>query len=350
MHERPGFILAPFVTGFSETAAGPVPQIAARLTWRDRFGTIGARTGLFRNNYKITPGLYCVGNPGQDSPILATANYKLSFDALRKELTEIDAWLLVADTRGINVWCAAGKGTFSTAEISYQINHARLAEIVRHREIILPQLGAVGVAALELKKSCGFKGRFGPVLAKDIPRFLDSAQNTDEAMRSITFTLAERAVLVPVEICLLWKPVLIALAVIFLLSGIGPGIYSLNEAWHRGLIAASTTAMAALAGAIATPLLLPWLPGRQFWFKGLQTGLLAGLTAFALFRPEVGAVAATGLVLWATGIASYLAMNFTGSTPFTSLSGVGQEMRRGLPIQIGTVGTALICWLAGAFF
>jgi hypothetical protein len=320
------------------------------MSWRDRLGTVGARIGFFRNNYKITPGLYGVGNPGPESPVLVTANYKLSFDALRKELSGIDAWLLVVDTRGINVWCAAGKGTFSTAEVAYQVKSAGLDKIVSHREIILPQLAAVGVASLDLKKSCGFRGIFGPIQAQDIPRFFEKGKIADESMRTITFDLRERAVLVPVEICLLWKPILIALAAIFILSGIGPDVYSFGDAWHRGLVAASASAFAILAGAVATPILLPWLFGRQFWFKGLQTGFIAGLAALILLAPDVGLLAGLGLFLWTVSTASYLAMNFTGSTPFTSLSGVGIEMRRGLPIQIAGTTLAFLCWLAGAFF
>lgn len=324
--------------------------MATSLSRRDRLGTIGARSGFLRNNYKLIPGLYCVGSPGSESPVFVTANYKLSFDALRQELSGIEAWILVVDTRGINIWCAAGKGTFSTAEVAYQVKNAQLDKIVTHREVILPQLGAVGVAALDLKKSCGFRGIFGPVLARDIPKFLQNGKIADEAMRTVTFRLSERAVLVPVEICLLWKPLLIAVMTIFVLSGLGPEIYSFEDAWQRGLAAASTSVLAVIAGAIVTPLLLPWIPGRQFWLKGIQTGLIAGLVAYALFSSEVGRLAGFGLFLWAISTASYLAMNFTGSTPFTSLSGVGHEMRRGLPLQVGAAGLALLCWVAGPFF
>ncbi|RJX20638.1 MAG: hypothetical protein C4563_06035, partial [Desulfobulbus sp.] len=109
-------------------------------------GTVRARVGIFRSGYKVNPGLYCVGNAGPESPVLATANYKLSFDALRRELAGIDAWILVTDTRGINVWCAAGKGTFCADEIGLQVLRAKLDQVVRHRELILPQFGATGVA------------------------------------------------------------------------------------------------------------------------------------------------------------------------------------------------------------
>jgi len=66
----------------------------------------------FRMSYAISPGLYAVGNPTKESDVFVSANYKLSFDVLRRELKGFNAWILVLDTKGINVWCAAGKGTF----------------------------------------------------------------------------------------------------------------------------------------------------------------------------------------------------------------------------------------------
>lgn len=319
------------------------------MTGRDRFGTVKARTGIARTNYKVIPGLYCVGTPGPESPVIVTANYKLSFDALRKELAGIEAWILVVDTRGINVWCAAGKGTFATEEVAFQVKTTHLAEVVSHRELILPQLAATGVAAYELNKKCGFKGVFGPVLAAQIPRFLRNGKQADETMRAVTFTLRERLVLVPVEIWLLWKLLLIVLLAIFVLSGIGPDVYSLAATWTRGSAAAVATLLAILAGAMATPILLPWIPGRQFWLKGMQVGALTGMAAVLLSGGRTNIIGDIGLWVWTVVIASYLAMNFTGSTPYTSLSGVEKEMRRGLPLQIGGVVLALVLWVAAPF-
>ena len=113
----------------------------------DHVGTIRARLGISRDRYRVAPGLYIVGKPGAESPVLVTANYKLSFDSLRKELGGIDAWILVLDTMGVNVWCAAGKRTFSTEEVIRQVNGVGLDKLVTHRELILPQLGAPGVSA-----------------------------------------------------------------------------------------------------------------------------------------------------------------------------------------------------------
>ncbi len=324
-----------------------MPRVATSLTLRDNVGTIGARTGFTRNNYKITPGLYCLGAADKDSPVLVTANYKLSFDALRRELAGQNAWILVIDTRGINVWCAAGKGTFSTEEVAYQVQRAQLDQVVSHRELLLPQLSASGVTAHELKKLCGFRGRFGPILAADLPEFLRTGE-TSEKMRTVTFTLRERAVLLPLELCIIWKQLAIAAVIFFILSGISPDFFSPGLALSRGTRLLVATLAAVLAGAVATPLLLPWLPFRQFWMKGAVTGGSAALLLFVGLPPTNG-IEMLALFLWISGCSAFLAMNFTGSTPYTSLSGVAKEMRHGLAFQISSAVLALLFWVAEPF-
>ena len=322
--------------------------MSTALSTRDKLGTFGARTGFSRNNYSITPGLYCIGEPDKNSPVLVTANYKLTFDALRKELTDLSLWILVVDTRGINVWCAAGKKTFSAEEIAYQVQNAKLDQIVSHRKLILPQLAANGVAAHDLKKLCGFRGSFGPILASMLPDFLKTGQR-NETMRTVTFSLKERAVLIPLEICMLWKQLLVACFLIVLLSGVSPDFFSFAAALSRGTILTLATLAAIISGAALTPLLLPWIPFRQFWLKGTVMGGLTALLLLFAGEPDIDSIEKIGLFLWVTSCSAFLAMNFTGSTPFTSLSGVEKEMRRGLPLQIGAVILALISWGAGPF-
>jgi CO dehydrogenase/acetyl-CoA synthase delta subunit len=337
------------VKGFTETDNGPVPQVQTALNFRDHLGTMRARSGIARNQYKINPGLYCVGSPTPESPILVTANYKLSFDALRKELTDLDIWILVIDTRGINVWCAAGKGTFSTDEVALQVQRAGLEKIVSHKELILPQFSASGVATHQLKKKCGFKAIFGPLKAEDIPQFLQNNKKADEKMRTVTFSFSERLVLVPVEILLVWKFFVLISIISFAISGIGQEIYSLSTAWTRGLVAAGATFSAVFAGALITPLLLPWTPGRQFWFKGTVVGAFSGLAYILTIMEGAGSMEKVGIWFWIVAAASYMAMNFTGATPFTSLSGVEKEMRTGLPAQLMGMILGLSCWIAAPF-
>ena len=323
--------------------------MATTAGWPDRLGTAGARLGVIRRRYRVAPGLYAVGSPGPDSPVLVTANYKLSFDSLRFSVSGIDAWLLVADTRGINVWCAAGKGTFSAGEVSDLVRRSRLAEVVSHRRLVLPQLAAPGVTAREVTRDCGFSVRFGPVRATDLPAWLERDGQGDEAMREVTFTLAERAVLIPVELYLLARPLLGLVVLALCLSGLGPGVFSPAAAVQRGVLLLGATGLGILAGAVLVPLLLPWLPARQFWLKGVYTGLAVTALARPLAPANPSGVEQAALALWAVAVSSYLAMNFTGSTPFTSLSGVEREMRRGLPVQLLAVGAAAVLWVVAPF-
>lgn len=351
VHERPGYTLCPFVEDFLTTPVGAVPRIKTRLDRSDYAGALRVRLGVARDDYKVSPGLYAVGHPQPHDPVLVTANYKLSFDHLRRHLGTVSAWILVLDTRGINVWCAAGKGTFGTGEIIHRVDATGLSEVVSHRKLIVPQLGAPGVSAREVKKSCGFEVIWGPVRAEDLPAFLAAGRKAETAMRRVTFTFWERLVLVPVEIWLIRKSLLWSLLVIFLLSGVGRHVFSPADAWQRGLLAAAACLTGILAGAVAVPALLPWIPGRMFSLKGILAGGImgiilvwtAGTSEYIHFWP------AAALVLLTMAVSSFLAMNFTGTTPFTSPSGVEKEMKRFIPVQLLAVLTAAGLWVGSAF-
>jgi hypothetical protein len=339
------------VADFLTTPAGAIPQVQTRLDWPDWLGTVLVRLGFQRNNYKVAPGLYAIGHPDGDAPVLVTANYKLSFDHVRGALQGVAAWLLVLDTRGINVWCAASKGTFGTEELVQRVKQTQLAQVVRHRRLIVPQLGATGVAAHRVKQGGGFEVVWGPIQARDIKEFVRSGQPCNAAMRRITFTLAQRVVLVPVEITLLRKHLLLTLAAIAIVSGIGPRIFSLTAAWQRGWLAVWAIVAGIIAGCVLVPALLPWIPGRTFAFKGLISGAVMGalLAVWQWTHPLITAWSAVALLLLCAALSSFLAMNFTGATPFTSPSGVEKEMRRYMPAQITAALAGVALWVASAF-
>ncbi|MBU0729272.1 MAG: hypothetical protein KKE17_11210 [Proteobacteria bacterium] len=348
--ERPGYQLWHFVEDLVETPVGPVPKVSTNLVMSDQMGAIRVRLGYKRNDYKVAPGLYCVGSPGPEDPVFVTANYKLSFDALRRELTGISGWILVLDTRGINVWCAAGKKTFSTEEVCRQVKATQLDKIIKHRELILPQLGAPGVSAFDVRKACRFKVIWGPVQANDIPEFIRAGKKAEPHMRRPTFTLADRLVLVPVELSLiLSRTTVLVLFGIMLLSGIGTEIFSISAAWQRGLMAIAALFSGVIAGAVLTPALLPWIPGKQFALKGIILGLMAGYATIFLHKGNISTLEIAAMVLSAVAISSYAAMNFTGATPYTSPSGVEKEMRRFMPVQALAVLGAIIAWVAAPF-
>ena len=245
-----------WVTGFIDTAAGRIPQVGTSLVLRDILGAWKARWGIRRMNYKVAPGLYAVGNPDDKSPVLVSANYKMSLDRLRKELTGLDAWIMVLDTKGINVWCAAGKGTFGTAEIVRRIAMLKLDRVVAHRTIIVPQLGAPGVASQEVKKQSGFKVVFGPVRAADINSFLEAGMKATKEMKTVRFEFMDRLVLTPMELVATLKPVAIIAAA--LLVAHLTGLIAVSFSWLYPFIGA------VLIGAAISPALLPWIPGRPF--------------------------------------------------------------------------------------
>ena len=349
LYDKPGYQLCSYVENFLDTSAGPVPRIKTTMDFKDHLGTIMTRSGINRDNYRVAPGLYAVGKPDENSPVLFTANYKLSVDHLRKVLSSLNVWIVVVDTFGINVWCAAGKGTFSSDEVAARIKKIGLDKIVKHREIILPQLSATGVSAHQVRKQSGFKVIWGPVMAKDIADFINAGNKADSSMRKVTFSFLDRLVLVPVELSLVIKNIFWLLLALFILSGIGPGIFSLGQALNKGGMALAAAFGGIAAGAILTPVLLPWIPGRAFSLKGALVGLILALFIPAIFWDNIGAPGLSALFLLTIIISSYLAMNFTGATPFTSPSGVEKEMRKAIPVQALAGIAAVTLWIGDAF-
>lgn len=321
-----------------------VPAATTRLTLLDTIGTWRVRWGYRRSGYRVEPGLYRVGAPTSESPVLVTANYKLSFDTVRSQLTGIDAWLLVLDTKGVNVWCAAGKGTFGTDELVRRIEAAGLAEVVDHRTIVVPQLGAPGVAAREVRERSGFRVVFGPVRARDIRSYLNAGLHAEPEMRRVTFTARERLVVTGVEIAGATRIVIPLLAVVWLIWLAATGAAALLPG-QREIAFVAPFLAALLSGLVITPLLLPWLPGRMFALKGAEVGavLVGAVVALGAERWSLGG--ALGVLLLGTAISSYFAMNFTGSTTFTSPSGVEVELRRALPFQLGAAALGLLVLL-----
>ena len=308
-----------------------MPRISTALTWADRLGSWKARWGIGRMGYLVPPGLYAIGSPSHDSPVLVTANYKMSYDIVRRALGGRSCWLLVLETYGINVWCAAGKGTFGTEELIRRIKVSELDTVVSHRRLILPILGAPGVAAHEVTKQTGFSIRFAALRAGDLPEYLDNGMVTTPAMQELTFTTWERMVLIPVELVEAIKPTVIVAALVF-------AILTALQGYTIGLKAVYAYLGAVLAGTAITPILLPWLPSRSFAFKGVLVGLGWGMIFYFLdggneWRTSM--IIATFMTLPA--ISAFYALNFTGCTPFTSRSGVKKEMRIALPAMAGAL-------------
>ncbi len=338
-----------FVLDTLMTPVGAVPIASEELLWRDLRGHYLVRWNIGRDRFTVEPGLYALGAPHSDSPVLVTANYKMSFDLLRQTMAGSDTWILVLDTKGINVWCAAGEGTFGTEELVDRIQASRLHEVVSHRRLIVPQLGATGVAAFEVKKYSGFSVCYGPVMVQDLPEFLESDCRATPEMRLKQFPFTERLVLVPVDLMQALKQGLPLILAMLLLAGFA-GDMSFSKGMRvYGFPPALAVLCGIVAGSIVTPLLLPWIPGRAFSFKGGLCGLVLFVFLYAsssVFVPESSSLVQLSCLIITLGISSWFGMAFTGASTYTSLNGVRKEMLRAMPAQFIGVVTGIGLWVA----
>ena len=301
-----------------DTTRGEVFTTTSTLTFANRLDHFYARWGVDRMGHRVDPGLYRLGNPTPDSPVFVTANYTLSFDSLRSALTDIEGYILVLDTKGINVWCAAGKGTFGTDELVRRIELTGLSRIVSHRKLILPQLGAPGVSWPDIIRRTGFSIEYGPVRAHDLPEFLKTHTATP-GMRRVRFPLRDRVVLAPVELVHVALPAVVVAIILYFLAGPVSSLAAIS---------------AVLAGTVLFPVLLPYIPTHDFSTKGLILGLAVSLPFAAWFAFGPGLTGWANILAAATplliipAVTAYLALNFTGSTPFASRTGVRKEIFR----------------------
>ena len=310
------------------------------LNSADRWDHFITRIGIRRGEHRVPPGLYRLGSPNAESPVFVTANYTLSFDALRSSLKGIDGYILVLDTRGVNVWCAAGKRTFGTRELVRRIEAVKLTEVVSHRRLILPQLGASGVSAHEVRKASGFTVEYGPVRAEDLPEYLKTHQATAQ-MRKVRFNLRDRLVLSPVDVTQNLLPLLVSMGIGFLIGGL------------PYMLAAMTVI---LSGVVLFPALLPWLPTKDFSSKGGFLGVLAALpfvlsvvlghADWSWYR-QLGQAA--GYLLAMPAAIAFISLNFTGSSTFTSVVGVRKEIYKYIRPMAVLFALGLISLIVFAF-
>jgi len=306
--------------------------ITSNITLNDRLDHFLARWGVSRMGHIVKPGLYKLGNPTADSPVFVSANYTMSFDAVRCALAGTDCYILVLDTKGINVWCAAGKGTFGTDELVQRIAWSGLSGIINHRTLILPQLGAPGISAHEVQRRSGFRVEYGPVRASDLPKYLKTRKATPE-MRLVQFSLKDRFVLTPVEFVHVALPTLVAAIILYFLAG------------PFASLAAIT---AVLAGTVLFPVLLPFIPTHDLSTKGLILGVIAAIPfsiSFAIYSVmplRVNVLASLVPLLIMPAVTAYLALNFTGCTTFTSRTGVKKEIYRYVPVIALMAGSGIL--------
>ncbi len=162
----------------------------------------------------------------------------------------------------------------------------------------------------------------------------------------MNFTLWDRIVLIPVEIVMWSKYAIVVAACLFLLAGLNQKGYSISLAVNNGLASAILFLVIFLVAAVFGPILLPWLPGRAFSVKGIWIGLAAALGLWFYNLERFDTIA---WLLIIPAVTSFVVMNFTRASTYTSLSGVRREMRIAVPLQLFCTVVGAGLWLTGRF-
>jgi hypothetical protein len=253
-------------------------RVSSSWSLSDLWGAVRCRLGgRYCRRYRVAPGLYALGRPAADSPVLLSASYKLSFDLLRRDLGGKDCWILVLDTGGLGVACAIAAGTFSTDEVALRIGASHLQQVVSHRRVIAPQLAAGSLEEELVERHTGFEVLGGPLRSADIPAYLDRGCLATDEMRRSRFGVVDRLALVPQELVRsLARFPAFALAS-FVLAGFTAGGLDPQSAWQASWPLGVLGLCAALAGSLLAPLLTPCLLPLCILPAGWSLG--AGTTA-----------------------------------------------------------------------
>jgi ubiquinone/menaquinone biosynthesis C-methylase UbiE len=291
--------VAQAVAHSDEVALPKIPQLRHQVTlWtlaKELWMLVMRNTPPYPS---VKPGLYAIGQPDAGAPVLVTGNYDLTVRRLLRDTQGLDAYLLVTDSAGINVWCASGGGYLTADKVIAAIRASQLEKVVNHRQLILPQLCATGVDGDRIKSESGWDVRWGPVYSKDIPAYLAAGQQKDDGIRWVQFPLKARLEMAVV----MWGFWALILGLVLLLFN--------REVLGVGL-------GAALFFYLLTGALFPWLPGHDGFGKGVFLAVVSML-AVLIWGPWLGSWDVLRTFNTAMGIgalALFAGADYQGGTP-----------------------------------
>jgi len=145
------------------------------------FPLLTVRQNIYTDPQKpvqVEPGVWEVGKPGPDSPVLVTTNFSLTYYTVEGEVTasRVPSYILVVDTEGTSVLTAWAAEKFTVEMIAEMLNDSNgIKEKVNHNKVIIP--GLVAVMTAKLKDESGWDVLVGPREAMGIPKFLKNLAN-----------------------------------------------------------------------------------------------------------------------------------------------------------------------------
>jgi acetyl-CoA decarbonylase/synthase complex subunit gamma len=121
----------------------------------------------------VDQGIYEIGTPDENSPVLVTTNFSLTYFIVSSEIesSRVPTWLAVHDSEGLSVLTAWAAGKFVPENIAPFIQKSGIKDKVKHNKIVIP--GYVAQISGELEDELGdWKVTVGPREAGDLPQFL----------------------------------------------------------------------------------------------------------------------------------------------------------------------------------
>ena len=127
---------------------------------------------------QMNPGIYRIGTPGKDAPVLLTVNFSLTFFTLEGylESSRVPCFMFIIDTEGLSVLTAVASGKFNETLVKDSIKKFGLENEVSHRTIIIP--GYAAPLSGRIEEATGWKVMVGPRDAADIGGFLHEGWKT----------------------------------------------------------------------------------------------------------------------------------------------------------------------------
>jgi acetyl-CoA decarbonylase/synthase complex subunit gamma len=137
--------------------------------------TLTLRQNIYTDPQKpiqMNPGMYPVGEPGKDAPVLLTVNFSLTYFTLQGylEATKIPCYMLIVDTEGLSVLTAVAAGKLNETLVKESIKKFGVEDLVTHRRLIIP--GYASPLSGKIEEETGWKVLVGPRDAADIGDFL----------------------------------------------------------------------------------------------------------------------------------------------------------------------------------
>ncbi|HKJ99715.1 MAG TPA: acetyl-CoA decarbonylase/synthase complex subunit gamma [Desulfotignum sp.] len=150
--------------------------VMSDFTTESLFPLLLERLNIFTDPQRpmtVTEGIFEINNPDENSPVLVTTNFALTYFIVSGEIeaSKVPAWLLIKDSEGLSVLTAWAAGKFGGDDVGVFVKKCGIMDKVKHKELIIPGYAAAIAGDVE-EELPGWTITVGPREAAHLPAFL----------------------------------------------------------------------------------------------------------------------------------------------------------------------------------